>query len=68
MATMETRGEKIEEFHKHLKYREHILEFAGPKMNVTEEAAADESPKYSNDPMRTSRGEDLNEDLSLCYF
>ena len=29
---METRGEKIEEFHKHLKYREHILEFAGPKM------------------------------------
>ena len=25
MATMETRGEKIEEFHKHLKYREHIL-------------------------------------------
>ena len=39
MPTMETRGEKIEEFHKHLKYREHILEFAGPKMDVTEEAA-----------------------------
>ena len=35
---MATREEKIEEFHKHLKYREHILEFAGPKMNVTEEA------------------------------
>ena len=47
MATMETRGEKLEEFHKHLKYREHILEFAGPKMNVTEEAAAEEPPNYS---------------------
>ena len=46
---MATREEKIEEFHKHLKYREHILEFAGPKMNVTEEAAADESPNYSKD-------------------
>ena len=44
---MATREEKIEEFHKHLKYREHILEFAGPKMNVTDEAAADEPPNYS---------------------
>ena len=40
---METRGEKIEEFHKHLKYRERILEFAGPKRNVAE----DEPPEYS---------------------
>ena len=44
---MATREEKIEEFHKHLKYREHILEFAGPKMDVTEEAAAEEPPNYS---------------------
>ena len=44
---MATREEKIEEFHKHLKYKDHILEFAGPKMDVTEEAAADESPNYS---------------------
>ena len=40
---METRGEKIEEFHKHLKYREHIIEFTGPKRNVAE----DEPPEYS---------------------
>ena len=37
MPTMETRGEKIEEFHKHLKYREHIIEFTGPKRNVAED-------------------------------
>ena len=43
MPTMETRGEKIEEFHKHLKYKDHILEFAGPKRNVAE----DEPPEYS---------------------
>ena len=44
---MATREEKIAEFHQHLKYREHILEFAGPKMDVTEEAAAEEPPNYS---------------------
>ena len=40
---MATREEKIEEFHKHLKYREHIIEFTGPKRNVAE----DEPPEYS---------------------
>ena len=40
---MESRGEKIEEFHQHLKYRENVLEFAGPKRNVAE----DEPPEYS---------------------
>ena len=40
---MESRGEKIEEFHKHLKSTENVLEFAGPKRNVAE----DEPPEYS---------------------
>ena len=51
---MATREEKIEEFHMHLKYKDHILEFAGPKMNVTEEAAADE-PRSACASLKTKR-------------